>query len=403
MTGGRILFFVPSDYALLQAKGVTRMVSERDEDGFFERVVTVHPLAFHRRTIDLDASHRIVEYDLGATLLADRPPLLGLLVAPFWLALIAVRAARLVRRERIDVIRATDVYLMGLLAWVVSRLTGVPFCVSMHADYDKRFELNPRTGLRAMLRRLASRTASFVLRRADMVLPIRLHLADWAIARGAKPERVKLIPHGIDLAPFPAPDALSPAAPWRPLVVSVVGRLAADNYASDVLEVGRGLVRTRRDVLFVVVGDGPEMPRFQGAIRGDPTLAASMRLLGFQPYERVIEVRRSSAVALALMGGFSLLEACAAACPAVTYDVEWHRDLVVDGQTGFLVREGDIEDVIRKVNYLLDHPDEAARMGAEARRRVFAEHDIRRTSRLKREAYEWLLNSRAPRSRPERL
>jgi hypothetical protein len=54
-----------------------------------------------------------------------------------------------------------------------------------------------------------------------------------------------------------------------------------------------------------------------------------IRIIGFQSRDFVISLRKESALALCLMGGFSLIEACAAARPVIAYAVEWHLELVV--------------------------------------------------------------------------
>ncbi len=302
----RILFLAQTDYEALERKGVARMVLERDEDGFFERVVTVHPLAARDRIVVLGPVHLIVEYSLGTTLLENTPPWLWMFMAPVRLSAVVARLVRLVRRERIQLIRATDAYLMGLLAWIVARLTRIPFCVSVHADYDKRFALTPKSGLRRVLRWLAAPLPSFVLRRADLVLPIREHLAEWAASKGARPGAIRVIPHGIDFAPFVQEPA--DVRSWTGIgpdarIVSFVGRLANDNYVSDMLEVARRLAARRCDFVLVMVGDGPAGDDVRHSLLADRALAARVRMLGFQPYERVVAIRQASSVALALMGG----------------------------------------------------------------------------------------------------
>ena len=64
------------------------------------------------------------------------------------------------------------------------------------------------------------------------------------------------------------------------------------------------------------------------------------------------------------MGGFSLIESCAAGSPAIAYDVEWHGELVRDGETGFLLAEGDAAGLVAAVERLLDDEALAARLGA---------------------------------------
>jgi glycosyltransferase involved in cell wall biosynthesis len=171
-------------------------------------------------------------------------------------------------------------------------------------------------------------------------------------------------------------------------IVSFAGRLTPDNYIGDVAAVVERVLRDRRDVAFVIAGDGPEADALRRRLDGH---SAHVFLLPFQPYDRVVDLRRGSLASLCLMGGFSLIEACAAGSPVIAYDVEWHRELVQQGATGFLVAEHDVDGVVAAVHWLLDHPLDASRMGADARRLAMARHDIQRTSQIKRDSYRELL------------
>ncbi|MDP2318074.1 MAG: glycosyltransferase family 4 protein [Acidobacteriota bacterium] len=380
----RILFLVPASFDALRKKGVERMILERDEDGFFARVVTVHPLAAERRVIDLNPVHRIYELGIGQGLGA---PLRAL--AAF------AAVVRIARDERVDIIRATDAYLMGLMAWWVSRLLHLPFCVSIHADYRKRFELSPRGWLRHALRRAAGVLPLFVLPRADLVLPIRDHLVPSLVAAGADPLRIKVIPHGVDLTPFRRPLADGAREmfelPPHAKVVSFAGRLTADNYVADMLQAIACVATRRHDAMFVIAGEGPEAPAVRQMIASLPN-PAMVRLLPFQPYDRIVALRRISSASLCLMAGFSLIEACAAGSPPIAYDVEWHRELVDDAVSGYLVAEGDIASVVAAIDRLLDDGPTAALMGARAQAAVFARHDLVHTSQIKRACYAFLLD-----------
>ncbi len=398
----RILFLVPADYDALCRKGVARMIQERDEDGFFGRVVTVHPLALVRRTIDLDPVHRLDEFPVGAALRSRRPG--ALLRAPFALVAAARAIVRIAREERIDLVRATDPYLMGVLAWWVARSLDVPFCVSLHADYDKAFGLTPKRGIGGWVRRLASLLPAFVAPRAGLLLPISRYLAATLERAGASANAIRVIPHGIDLTPFVEPPRIDARAvfgiPEEARVVSFVGRLSGEVYAADLAEVVTRLLRRRRDVVCVMAGGGPAEAQVRERLQADPVVAASVRLVPFQPYERVVALRRASTVSLCLIGGFSLIEACAAGSPVVAYDVEWHRELVENSVTGFVVKEHDVGAVVAAVERLLDDPARAAEMGQAARRVAFERHDLRITSKIKRACYAELLNGRWPAAAP---
>jgi glycosyltransferase involved in cell wall biosynthesis len=56
--------------------------------------------------------------------------------------------------------------------------------------------------------------------------------------------------------------------------------------------------------------------------------------------------------------------------PVVAYDIRGCNDLVVDGETGFLVPLGDVRGLVDKLVWLAHHPDERHNMGVAGRRRI---------------------------------
>lgn len=165
-----LIFITPGNYISLLEKGVASMILERDEGGFFKKVFNVHPYALKTQTLKLNETHQLIEF--GPEHPFSFPnfkfiKLINYLLKP----LIVIKAlTQLVRREHIDVIRATDPYLCGFYAWTVRRLTGVPFCVSIHTDYDKTYRLSGRKRGAPFLFKMLER---FILPRAQLVMPIR--------------------------------------------------------------------------------------------------------------------------------------------------------------------------------------------------------------------------------------
>ncbi len=310
--------------------------------------------------------------------------------------------AGVIGRENVTAIRAWNPHISGFLGWILARTAGIPFGISLHADREKRHGLDPGRGAPTILgfRAPARALEGFLLRRADLVLPIRDSLADRARALGVPADRIRVIPHGIDLAPFdraPARDAraawnLPPGVP----ILSFAARLEKENYVDDVLAVAREVAARGRDFLLVIAGDGTQARRLEAEVRADDRLASRVRFLGFQSREAVIELRRISFASLCLMGGFSLVEACAAGRPVVSYDVEWHGELVRTGETGALVPERDIASAADAIARWIDDPAEADRLGARAREVAFERHDIRKTAAIKRRAYAEFLRTATP-------
>lgn len=169
---------------------------------------------------------------------------------------------------------------------------------------------------------------------------------------------IYLIPNGVAM----------PAGPTRRrrsghVSLVWVGRLVAHKRAGRILPVAERL--RGHGVIIDVMGRGAGAAPLAAAVaaRG---LAGTVRLHGFLP-----EAGKQAVLAGALLQlntsqgegwGLCVLEAAALGVPTVAYDVDGLRDAVRDGETGWLVRAGElIEDVTeRAVKELTDPARHAA-------------------------------------------
>jgi len=78
----------------------------------------------------------------------------------------------------------------------------------------------------------------------------------------------------------------------------------------------------------------------------------------------------------------SLLEAMAMGVPVVTSNVAGAKELVVDGQTGFVLPQGDVEGIARALINLATDDRQRTRMGQAGRDRV--EREFSFAARLQR-------------------
>ena len=179
--------------------------------------------------------------------------------------------------------------------------------------------------------------------------------------------------------------------PGGRLVVSFAGRLSRENYVDDLLSIARRLGSQRRDFVLVIAGSGDEEARLATTLAADPILRDVVRMVGSLDRPAVAGLRRASLVALVLMGGFSLIEAAAAGAALVSYDVEWHREIVRDGETGRLLTEHDVDGVVAAVAAFLDDPANARAMGHRAQTLALARHRLDAATRHKQRCYAALL------------
>ena len=109
--------------------------------------------------------------------------------------------------------------------------------------------------------------------------------------------------------------------------------------------------------------------RFTGPVpdRDLPALYRGAAVLAFPSVERTCYGRD---VAVSELLGLSVLEAMASGLPVVASRLGGVPEIVVDGETGFLVEPGNVDELHDRLAQLLGQPALAARMGRRAREQV---------------------------------
>jgi glycosyltransferase involved in cell wall biosynthesis len=391
----RLAVVSAADWDSANAKGTVAMLGDFDEAGYFDMVAMVFPFA--PRSIDRQIAPRLrlLQFGYDAFPGAQRYRAVRLLTAPFLILRIVILLRRMLRTGQIDIVRATDPYWCAVLGWLASVGTGRAYCISIHSDWDQRHRLDPHAGAPKLLgsRGLAKWIERFMLRRAQRILCIRKTLIEYAVASGAPHERTRLIPHGIDLSLLaqPSEDVRQRFGLSRDAkLVMFAGRLSRENYVYEMLEVARAL-SDMPEVQLVLVGGGIEEEHVRAMVAADRDLARSVVLTGFVDREVALALRKAAAVNVVPMGGFSLIEACASGRPVVSYDVEWHAELIRSGQNGILVREGDVSGFSAAVRQLCQDPSLADRLGAAGRASAFDLHDLSKVRSHRIACYDELL------------
>lgn len=159
-----------------------------------------------------------------------------------------------------------------------------------------------------------------------------------------------------------------------------VGRLCEQKGQLLLVMAAAELVRRGRDFELVLAGDG----EMRGEIEALVTrcgIQGRVRITGWLSGERVREeilagralVLPSFAEGLPVV----IMEAMALRRPVLSTYVAGIPELVLPGQTGWLVPAGDVEQLADAMDSILSTPDsELAKMGIEARQRVVNRHSI---------------------------
>jgi len=142
------------------------------------------------------------------------------------------------------------------------------------------------------------------------------------------------------------------------------------------IRAARKISRSRKDVVFVTVGDGE-------TLEASRKLAAEVEAIKFLGKRKDI-VQLVETFDIGVLSTFteglsnSIMEYMALSKPVVATDGGGTRELVVDGETGFLVPPENPDALAAKIEYLLDNPDVARRMGEAGEARLRGEFSITR-------------------------
>ena len=74
--------------------------------------------------------------------------------------------------------------------------------------------------------------------------------------------------------------------------------------------------------------------------------------------------------------GITLIEAMASGLPVVATDCVGPQEIVDDGATGFIVGQGNKQEFVERLGYLVQRPQIRRCMGQEGRRRAVADYDV---------------------------
>lgn len=254
-----------------------------------------------------------------------------------------------------------------LAAW----LTGVP--VLVHSDLS----LRPQ-GTRAhrLLR-------PWLDRRTDRFLPNAQAIAERLVATGVPRERIAVIPCGVDLTTFTSHPSRELRGAWGvpegAVVAGFLGRFDPLKRLDVLLDAVLALPVAARPDRLVLGGDGPEWPRVEARIAGDPWLAERCRLVGAVHDVPAFLAAVDYLVLSSEVEGLPnvLLEAMAASRPVVATRVSDVPGLV-EG-VGFLAEPGDARSLAHAWGAMqaLD-PDARTALGRAGRARVEISYDLDR-------------------------
>jgi glycosyltransferase involved in cell wall biosynthesis len=277
----------------------------------------------------------------------------------------AVQMAAEMKREGVAHIHAHYATHPVLAAWIVHKLTGIPYSVTVHAHdiFVDRSMLDLKLRDAVFIAAISEYNRDFLAR----------HLGEWVR------EKTHVVHCGIEPGLYAGSSADGDASKFR---VTSIGSLQPYKGMQHLVEAcallrGRGV-----PISCKIVGEGEERSRLEGLI-AKYDLSQTVELLGARDQKQVASILRQAQVYVqpsvitpsGKMEGIpvSIMEAFAAGLPVVASQLSGIPELVIPNETGYLVPPEEPSLLADTLEHVYRNPDEAVSFAQAGREKVLSE------------------------------
>jgi glycosyltransferase involved in cell wall biosynthesis len=280
-----------------------------------------------------------------------------------------VRIYRALRSWRPDIVQ-TQLPTSDVVGRTLGRLAGVPAVISSIRTRNVR-----KSSWQLLWDRVTARMADRVVFNSRAVIPFAVR------HEGVRLEQAVYIPNGVRRPADPSGPISLPTRgaalrsrlglPEQAGILGTVARLHPQKGHRYLLEAFARVIRLFPLAGLLVIGDGPLRKRLERQAAG-LGLARCVRFLGDRSDVTDLLPLMDIYVHPSLFEGMpnAVMEAMAAARPVIATGVDGTPELIVDGQTGWLVQPADPEDLAERMTFALRNPKEAHRIGLAAAERI---------------------------------
>lgn len=292
----------------------------------------------------------------------------------------ALPIAKALHREKLfDIVHAHMLPRDGHAGLLLARALGVPVALTVHGTDIFHYFIPGKEPWKRNIR---------IAQDVDALMAVSNLLMSRVAPYRGEDRLSRVVQNGVDLSLVPNDEKRKPRS-----VISV-GTLKARKCMDRTLEAFARLADEYPDATLTIVGIGEMEEQLRVRI-GQLGLQSRITLTGGLPHEEVLRrMAQSDLFVLPSWGegyGIVYIEAMAAGCIAVGAKDEGIADTITDGENGFLVPAGDIDETERVMRQVFAHPEayEALRQkGMQSAHGLTWARNAEKTAEVYREAIE---------------
>ncbi len=314
---------------------------------------------------------------------------------------VLLNLVKLIKKEGFTIVHTHNAK-PEIIGQIAARLAKVPIVLHTHHGLVYRAEMGKlKRKMLIEMARFAGRFSDFYLSQSqediDTILDLKL----------LKPNKIELLGNGIDLNNFNPEDFDDNFRSHKRnefdindghFVVGMVGRYVVEKGYLEYFKAAELVLEKYPKTIFVTVGRKLDSER-------DPVDISTLERLGIKENFRVLEDRRDmpeiySFLDAVVLPSFregvprALIEAGAMKLPVVATDVPGCREVVRQGENGFLVPLLDVKALAERIIYLIENPIAAKEMGRRGRQIALQKFDYKQVINRVMKTYQKLLQSK---------
>ncbi|MFT4940010.1 MAG: PEP-CTERM/exosortase A-associated glycosyltransferase [Paraglaciecola sp.] len=281
------------------------------------------------------------------------------------------RILQAIEAEKPDVVHAHSPALNGIAAFQAAKQAGLPLVYEIRAFWEdaavdhgtcKEDDLRYRT-TRAM--------ESWVVKKADAVTTICEGLKQDLLTRGVAPDKITIIPNAVNVEQFNLIHSRDSQLEKEfslqgKTVLGFLGSFYAYEGLDMIIKALPEILKQVPNAMLLLVGGGPQEQNLKSLIE-DMGLQEYVIMPGRVPHQEVMRYYSQVDLLLyprkpmrltELVTPLKPLEAMAQGKLVLASDVGGHKELITDGQNGWLFESGSVTDLAAKTVQVLSKQNE---------------------------------------------
>lgn len=314
-------------------------------------------------------------------------------------------ARKIAKKYRPAVIHGHSPFTCGIVAGQVGRWQMIPTVYEMRGIWEDSHTSRHGITERSLRYRAVRFLENTALNGVDLCCVICEALRDEVLSRGISPDRIAIVPNGVDVKKFapgqPNVELQRRLGLQNKVVMGYIGSFFHYEGLQLIVQAMAGLASEHPNLRVLMVGDGEASPVLK-TMAQEAEITDRVIFTGRVPHNQIADfyrlydfmvLPRLDTRETRLVTPLKPVEIMAMGKSVIASDIGGHREIVQNGLNGILFKSENVPDLITKCRDLIEDEGCRVELGARSRQWVAANRDWDVLVRRYIQVYERLVGS----------